>query len=124
MEKASPLKGLDDNPGTTTLQDEGLVREKAVELAQLYLPDETPERRLLFSEIYLASRNLPEVPPDLDVLQAYFLYDGSVKEASDHLKVSRSLKELGFPKDKIQTALLLFKNNFEEALEHLVKNTN
>lgn len=58
----------------------------------------------------------------MDILRAFFLFEGEEGKALDYLKGFISLKELGFPEDQISTALLLYKNNVDEALDHLMKN--
>ncbi|PJF18220.1 hypothetical protein PSACC_01967 [Paramicrosporidium saccamoebae] len=95
--------------------------EKGKELSLLYLPDDTAERRAAFSRLYLATREIQ--PTDMDVLRAFFLFEGEVEGAVKYLTAFISLNEFGFPEDQISTALLLYKNNMEEALEHLMKNS-
>lgn len=98
------------------------IEAQAAELAQLYLPDDTAERRHLFTQIYLASRGLEAPPSDLLVLRAYFLHDGQVEEAVKYLRAFAYLSELGFPEEQTNTALLLHKNHLDEALDYLMKN--
>lgn len=98
------------------------VEAQAAELAQLYLPDDTAERRGFFTQIYLASQSLEAPPGDLLVLRAYFLHDGRVEEAVKYLRAFAYLSELGFQEEQINTALLLHKNHLDEALDYLMKN--
>lgn len=98
--------------------------EKARELAALYLPDDTAERRDCFQQIYVATRGLPSQPADLDILKAYFLFDGNVDKSVKYVKAMASLLELGFPEDNISTALLNTDCVLDEALDYLIKQSN
>lgn len=94
----------------------------ADEVASLYLPDETDERREHFARVWRETRSLgPPPPTDIEVLRAFFTFEGDVDKAICHLRPYMALKELGFPEEDICTTLLLYNNNQEEALEHLIR---
>ena len=92
------------------------------DLAGLYLPDETADRRSQYAAIYDQTRSIdPEPPTDIEALRAYFTFEGDVIKAVAHLRCFMSLKELGFPDDEISTALIMHNNNQEQALEYLIR---
>lgn len=119
--QAAPSSSL--GPPTQTNRPESVATPaSASELASLYLPDETSERREQFARIWQDTRSLgPPPPTDIEVLWAFLTFEGDAAKATTHLQAYIALKELGFPKDDICTTLLLYNNNQEEALEHLIR---
>lgn len=107
--------------GEDDAADDGANRQKSVELSLLYLPDDTEAQRELFCKIYAAVQRHSLPASDMEILRAYFLFEGDAAQAIPYLRAFLALRELGFPEDQISAALLLYKNDQEETLEHLMK---
>lgn len=118
METSSPEQRRLSPPNTSHSPS---ANEKAKELASLYLPDDTAERRECFQEIYVATRDLSNPPADLDVLKAYFLFDGDVGKSVKYVRAMASLLELGFAEDSTSTALLNTDCVLDDALDYIIK---
>lgn len=117
------LFGEDKNDGMATSRTQQTIAsdKSGEEIALLYLPDETPARQAQLSQIWMRTRSLSTTPNDIEVLKAYFTFDGNVQQSVQHLSSYIALKELGFPDDDISKALLQYNNNQEEALEYLIR---
>ena len=56
-----------------------------------------------------------------DALQAFFMYDGDETKGKTYLDNMATLRDLGFPFDKIEQALVKNDNDQEKALEYLMQ---
>lgn len=56
-----------------------------------------------------------------DALQAFFLYEGDESKGKAYLDNLATLRDLGFPADKVEQALLKHDNDQEKALEYLMQ---
>jgi hypothetical protein len=99
------------------------LQRKAEEMGALYLPDDTSERRENLVRVFIASQQLTNPPTDVEILSAFFLYDGDADKAAAHLRSFSQLEELGFTNENITQALYLNGAKFDEALDHLMKNS-
>lgn len=124
--KTQELKNASPLPSTIAPSTSHSVSrlEEAEQVANLYLPDDSPEGRQAFIKAYLTvkadSSALSNVT-DMDILSAFMIFKDESDQVVSYLKAFVALRELGFGEEAISAALLLYKNNREEALEHLMK---
>lgn len=90
----------------------------SAEKCNLYLLNETEEKKIAYCSLWDATRSL--APDDMDVLRAFFQFDGNVEKAFLFLKSFLALRELGFSEEKITAALLMNDNNQDRALDYLM----
>ena len=103
-----------------------ILRIKAQTAAELYLDVDDTKMVLRFLDFYVSILPILNLKvPDLKVVQAFNLFqddDDNVVKASKFIEVSEELEELGFEGNKVTSALLLFSNDREAALDFLMKN--
>jgi len=115
INKTNPSHSFTMSTMTKALGNSSLA---SMEKCNLYLPNETEEKKIAYCTLWDATR--PMSPDDMDVLRAFFQFDGNVERATLFLKSFLALKELGFPEDKITTALMMHNNDQDMALDYLM----
>ena len=102
-----------------------LLRMKAETVAEMYLGDTDASVFLRFLDFYVAlsTSSNPETNfTDQNIVKSFHLFDGNIQKSNDFLLVKEELEELGFEEDKVVSALMLFTNDREAALDFLMKN--
>lgn len=101
-----------------------ILRMKAQTAAELYLDVDDTKVVLRFLDFYVSivPRILNSKVSDPKLVQAFNLFEEDVDKAEKFIEVSEELEELGFEGNKVTSALLLFSNDREAALDFLMKN--
>jgi hypothetical protein len=103
-----------------------VLRMKAETAAEMYLGLDDAGKLLRFLDFYVEliqqyngddSLNFA----DEQMVKSFNLFDGDVKKSAEFLVVAEELEELGFEGDKVVSALMLFSNDREAALQFLMK---
>lgn len=101
------------------------LRMKAETAAELYLGVDDTAQVLRFLDFYVALKQQSEeinAVADEKIVLSFGLFDGNVEKSGQFLAVSEELEELGFEREKVTSALMLFSNDRESALDFLMKN--
>ncbi len=103
-----------------------VLRMKAETAAELFLITDDTSLFLRFLDFYVdlmesLLSSLPEIP-DEKVVKVFNLFNGDLKKSGEFLLTAVELEELGFEEDKVVSALMLFSNDREAALDFLMKN--
>lgn len=115
-------KSQSSSVGNTTM-----LRMKAETAAEMYLDVEDTGKFLRFLDFYvnlignITENNNTCLYSDEKIVKVFNLFDGNVKKSSEFLLVAEELEELGFEEDKVVSALMLFSNDREAALQFLMK---
>lgn len=100
-----------------------ILRMKAQTAAELYLNVDDTKTVLRFLDFYVSIVPvLKSKVSDPKLVQAFNLFEEDVVKAEKFIEVSEELEELGFEGNKVTSALLLFSNDREAALDFLMKN--
>ena len=99
---------------------------KAETAAELFLGVEDVGKFLKFLDFYVELiqkefQNDSTIISDEMIVKSFNLFDGNVKKSAEFLVVADELVELGFEVDKVVSALMLFSNDREAALQFLMK---
>ena len=99
---------------------------KAETAAELFLGVEDVGKFLNFLDFYVELiqkefQNDSTTISDEMIVKSFNLFDGNVKKSAEFLVVADELVELGFEVDKVVSALMLFSNDREAALQFLMK---
>lgn len=114
---------------TGSVVNSTVLRMKAETAAELYLGTDDTSLFLQFLDFYvelMESLNKSGLETsnitDEKMVKVFNLFTGDVKKSSEFLVTAVELEELGFEEDKVVSALMLFSNDREAALDFLMKN--
>jgi hypothetical protein len=111
---------------STSDNSTALLRMKAETAAELYFGDNDAGIILNFIDFYvqLAPKleNTSSPIQDHRIVKAFNLFSQDLDKSSQFLEVSQDLADLGFDEDKVDSALILYSNDREAALDFLMKN--
>lgn len=121
------IEPLSDDKSTDRKSSVAHLRMKAQTVAELYLGVDDTAKVLNFLDFYV---NLMEKYKEIDsnntaddkIAQVFELFEGDLDKSGNFLIVSEELEELGFESEKVTSALMLFSNDRESALDFLMKN--
>lgn len=125
LQEDEVLKGKKSAPPPLNRNDNTtLLRMKAETAAEMYLGLEDASKFLRFLDFYVEL--IQQMKPnssftDENIVKSFNLFDGNVKKSAEFLVVAEELEELGFENEKVVSALMLFSNDREAALQFLMK---
>lgn len=103
---------------------ETMLRMRADTAGEMYLGVEDASKFLRFLDFYvelIQNCEQNNAFSDERIVKAFNLFDGNVKKSNEFLVVAEELEELGFEEEKVVSALMLFSNDREAALQFLMK---
>lgn len=127
VERVEPVETRNRESSTKSRADSiTMLRMKAETAAEIYLGLDDAGKLLRFLDFYVElfqhhSTDDSVAFSDEKIVKSFNLFDGDVKKSAEFLVVAEELEELGFEADKVVSALMLFSNDREAALQFLMK---
>ena len=102
------------------------LRMQAETAAELYLGVNDTAQVLSFLDFYVSLKESMSMTSssfnDKNIVKSFNLFNGNVEKSGKFLEIAEELEELGFDDEKVVSALMLFSNDREAALDFLMKN--